>query len=79
MCAVVTMICRVKLLYLPVGTSQWSVAPPVLTSALDGSELSASLPDRFTPSIHRFGVWMGPKVGLDAVEKRKIEPGPFGP
>jgi hypothetical protein len=39
----------------------WSagIAPPFLTSALNGG-------------THWIRVWMGPKVGLDVVEKRKI-------
>jgi hypothetical protein len=48
-----------------------------LTSALDGGEWSASLPGRFTPrertpGTHRIGGWVGPRVVLDAVVKRKI-------
>jgi hypothetical protein len=53
------------------------VAPPFLTSALDGSEWSASRPCRFTPGerapgTHWIGCWVGLSPGLDAVEKRKI-------
>jgi hypothetical protein len=48
-----------------------------LTSALDGGEWSASRPCRFTPSeralgTHWIGSWVGPRVVLDAVVKRKI-------
>jgi hypothetical protein len=48
----------------------------VLTSALDGGEWSAWCPDRFTPgerapSTLWIGGWMGPRVGLDAVARRK--------
>jgi hypothetical protein len=52
-----------------------SIAPPFLTSALAGSEWSASRPGRFTPEeralgIHWIGGWMDPRAGLDDVEKR---------
>jgi hypothetical protein len=55
----------------------WSVAPPFLTSALDGSEWLASSTGRFTPRERASGThwiegWVGPRAGLDAVEKRKI-------
>jgi hypothetical protein len=48
-----------------------------LTSALDGSEWSASHPVRFTPrerapGTHWIGGWVGSSVGLDAMVKRKI-------
>jgi hypothetical protein len=48
-----------------------------LTSALDGSEWSASRPGRFTPRerapcTHWIGDWVGPRAVLDAVVKRKI-------
>jgi hypothetical protein len=48
-----------------------------LTSALDGGELSASRPGRFTPrervhSTHWIGGWVGPRSVLDTVVKRKI-------
>jgi hypothetical protein len=47
-----------------------------LTSALDGGEPSASRPDRFTPRVkapgtHWTGGWVGSRVVLDAVVKRK--------
>jgi hypothetical protein len=42
-----------------------------LTSALDGGEWSASRPCRFTPGSHWIIGWVGLRVGLDAVEKRK--------
>jgi hypothetical protein len=38
---------------------------------LDGGECSASRPCRFIPWTHLIG-WVGPRAGLDAVEKRKI-------
>jgi hypothetical protein len=48
-----------------------------LTSALDGGEWSASRLGRFTlreivPGTHWIGGWVGLRVGLDAVVKRKI-------
>jgi hypothetical protein len=48
-----------------------------MTSALDGGEWSASRPGRFTPReralvTYWIGGWVGPKVGLNAVVKRKI-------
>jgi hypothetical protein len=46
-----------------------------LTSALDGGEWSTSRPGCFTageidPSSHWIGGWVGPKVGLDRLQKR---------
>jgi hypothetical protein len=48
-----------------------------LTSALAGSEWSASRPCRFTPGERApgarwIGGWVGPRAGLDDVEKRKF-------
>jgi hypothetical protein len=43
-----------------------------LTSTLVGGEWSASRPGRFTPGTHWIGDWMGPRAGLDDVEKRKF-------
>jgi hypothetical protein len=45
-----------------------------LTSALVGCEWSASLPSRFTsweraPGPHWTGGWVGPRDGLDDIEK----------
>jgi hypothetical protein len=53
-----------------------------LTSALNGGEGSASHPSCFTlreraPGTHWIGGWVGPRVVLDAVVKRKI-PSPRG-
>jgi hypothetical protein len=53
------------------------IAPPFLTPALDGGEWWASPSCRFTPldkdsATHWIGGWLGPRAGLDAVEKRKI-------
>jgi len=47
-----------------------------LTSALDGSEWSASHPSHFTsgvraPSAHWMGGWVSPRAGLDTMVKRK--------
>jgi hypothetical protein len=47
------------------------IAPPFLTSALDGCECSASHPGRYTPGTHWIGGCVGRAVCLDAV-KRKI-------
>jgi hypothetical protein len=45
-----------------------------LTSALAGGEWSASRPGRFTPgerapSTHWIGRWVGPRAGLNDVDK----------
>jgi hypothetical protein len=40
-----------------------------LTLALVGGEWSGSLPGRFTPGTHWIGVWVGPRAGLDDMEK----------
>jgi hypothetical protein len=51
--------------------------PPFLTSVLDGGEWSAALPPEKTAlGIHWIEGWMGPRVVLDVMEKRKIEPLP---
>jgi hypothetical protein len=49
------------------------IAPPFLTSALDGGEWSASRPGSFTtgersPDTHWIGGWVDPRDGLDAVK-----------
>jgi hypothetical protein len=54
---------------------------PFLTSALDGGEWSASRPGRFTPGekipgTHSIGGRVGPRTGLDDVQRRKILPLP---
>jgi hypothetical protein len=48
-----------------------------LTSALVGDEWSAPRPGRFIPgekalSTHWIGSWVGPRTGLNAVERRKV-------
>jgi hypothetical protein len=48
-----------------------------LTSVLVGGESSALCPGRFTPGekahdTHWIGGWVGPRAGLDDVEKRKF-------
>jgi hypothetical protein len=53
------------------------IAPPFLTSALDGGEWSALRPYRFThgesaPCTHWIGGWVGPGAGLESVGKRQI-------
>jgi hypothetical protein len=51
------------------------IAPSFLTSALDGDESSASPPlPRYPPpgKERPIGGWVGTRVDLDAVEKRKI-------
>jgi hypothetical protein len=64
------------------------IAPPFLNSVLDGGEYSASRPSLFTPGetdtgTHWIGGWVGPRVGLEAVDKSLvlsgIEPGPPSP
>jgi hypothetical protein len=52
------------------------IAPPFLTSVLDGDESSPSRPCRFTPEekvlyTHCIGDWVGPGNCMEAVEKRK--------
>jgi hypothetical protein len=57
------------------------IAPPLLTHVRNGGEWAASCPGRFTPGQRAPGshsiVWVGPRAGLDAVEKRK-NPAPVG-
>jgi hypothetical protein len=48
-----------------------------LTSTLAGGERPLSRPSRFThgersPRIHWIGGWVGPRTGLDDMEKRKF-------
>jgi hypothetical protein len=49
------------------------IAPPFLTSALDGGQLSASRlgcfsPGEIAPGTHWIGGWVGPRAGLIYVE-----------
>jgi hypothetical protein len=49
------------------------IAPPFLTSALDGGEWSASRPGGFIngerdPIAHWIAAYLGPRAGLDAVK-----------
>jgi hypothetical protein len=49
----------------------------LLTSALVGEEWSATRPGRFTPGeivpgTHWIGGWVGPRTGLDDVERKNI-------
>jgi hypothetical protein len=53
------------------------IAPPILTTPLDGGEWSTSRPWSLYPrgkgpDTHLIADWVGPRTGLDAVEKRKI-------
>jgi hypothetical protein len=53
------------------------IAPPFLTSGLDGSEWSATSPGRFIPGEIAHGTYwiggcVGPIAGLDVIEKRQI-------
>jgi hypothetical protein len=53
------------------------IDPLFLTSAFAGGEWSASRPCRFTlaervPGTHWIGDWVGPRAGLDDVEKQKF-------
>jgi hypothetical protein len=43
----------------------------LLISALDGGDWSSSRTGRFTPGSHWIGGWVGPRTGLDAVEKKE--------
>jgi hypothetical protein len=43
-------------------------APEFLTSALNGGDLSALQPNRFSRRTHWIGGWVGPGAELDAVD-----------
>jgi hypothetical protein len=70
---------NLKLLLGPINSAQhhediWrseGAAPPLLNSALVGSEWSAPRPCHFTPGTHLIGGWVGFRAGLD-VMKRQI-------
>jgi hypothetical protein len=52
------------------------ISPPKLTSAVDGGEWSASHTGPYTPretaaGTHWVGGWLGPRLGLEAVEKKE--------
>jgi hypothetical protein len=54
-----------------------SIALDTLSRSTSGGEWSVSCPGRFnlwerTPGIHCIGGWVGPRGGMDTVEKRKI-------
>jgi hypothetical protein len=60
---------------------EWMYIHVILTSALYGGEWSASYPGCFTPGKSAPATqwtigWVGPRTGLDEVEKRKIFPLP---
>jgi hypothetical protein len=53
------------------------IAPPFLTSEIDGGEWSVSHPGYFTlrekaPGTHCIEGWVDPRADLGALEKRKI-------
>jgi hypothetical protein len=55
------------------------MAPPFLTSALDGGEGSVLCPCRFipgerAPGIHWIGGWVGPRNGLKTINKKYLAP-----
>jgi hypothetical protein len=57
------------------------IAPPFLTSVLDGDDCSASCPGPFTPigrapGTNWLGDWVGHRTGQDKVKTRKIMPLP---
>jgi hypothetical protein len=64
------------------GMRSGYIAPPFLTSALDGGEWSASRPGHFTPSgegvpgTHWLRGQVSPRTGIDYMEKRKVLPPP---
>jgi hypothetical protein len=56
---------------------EWRYSSTILDVDTDGSEWTASRPCRFTsgervPDTHWIGGWVGPRSGLNAVERRKI-------
>jgi hypothetical protein len=49
-----------------------AIASPFMTSALDEGERSASSTGPLNPGAHWTGRWVGPRAGLDAVERIQI-------
>jgi hypothetical protein len=43
-----------------------------MTATLYGGEWSSSRPSRFTPVTHWIRGCVGPRTGLDAMQKRKV-------
>jgi hypothetical protein len=50
------------------------MAPPFLTSVLNGGEQSASRSSSFTAGTHWIGGLVGPRADPDVVEKKFIDP-----
>jgi hypothetical protein len=53
------------------------IAPPFLTTALDGGEWSSSRPNPFTPGevepgTHGIGTWVSPRADVDTMEEKEI-------
>jgi hypothetical protein len=65
--------CQVKLSLCLINQAQ-RIAQPFLTSALDRSELSATCPGRYIRDAQCIEGWLGPRAGLDAVEKNLLLP-----
>jgi len=64
-----------------IGGSE-GIPPSILNLRLDRDKLWASCPSFFTlmeraPGTHLIGGWVGPKVSMDVVMKRKV-PAPAG-
>jgi hypothetical protein len=62
-----------------VTSGSGGLAPPFLMTALDGGEWSTSCAGCFTgreraPATNWMGGWVGLRVGLDAMEKKKMLP-----
>jgi hypothetical protein len=51
---------------------EWRIALSFLTSALDGSEWSASGPGGFTLGTHWLGGWMGPRMSVSYGEEKNL-------
>jgi hypothetical protein len=66
------------------GGRDESMVPPFLTLALDGVKWLASHSGRFIPGerasgTHFIGGWVGPRAGLDIVEKSRTSTGISNP